>query len=226
MGRETKILLAILGLLAGVFMGVVSLKLFVPRPPAGTGPDVHVESEPLPLVDPPSLEAPSFETPAMDHDHPYATRSSRFAAPAGAGPQNPVVAPASYEVPAELTAPSADDPSAEPVPSLLPIDPPAVPVMSVPIEPPARSLSPPSDHEPVVTSPPNGPIQGGTYETRDGDSWWSLAEHAYGDGRLYRALYAWNRSLDSRVSLVPGTHLDIPPAAKLGAAWSTLLPTD
>jgi nucleoid-associated protein YgaU len=62
--------------------------------------------------------------------------------------------------------------------------------------------------------------------TRDGDSWWSLAEAAYGDGRLYRALYAWNRSLNERVSLVPGTTLDIPPEAKLGAAWSTLLPTD
>jgi nucleoid-associated protein YgaU len=69
-------------------------------------------------------------------------------------------------------------------------------------------------------------VPGDTYVTREGDSWWSLAEAAYGDGRLYRALYAWNRSLNERVSLVPGTSLDIPPEAKLGAAWSTLLPTD
>ncbi|NBX30334.1 hypothetical protein EBR04_07830 [bacterium] len=39
MGRETKILLGLLGLLAGVFVGVLSMKLFVPRPPDGAGPD-------------------------------------------------------------------------------------------------------------------------------------------------------------------------------------------
>jgi len=229
MGRETKILLAILGLLAGVLMGVVSLKLFVPRPPAGTGPDVDMASEPLPLVDPPSLEAPAFDPPAVAHDDPYATRSSRFASPASpaeAQPKNPFVAPASYEAADDVSAPSVDDTSAAPVSSLLPIDPPPVAVMPMPIELPARSLSPPSDHEPVVTSPSSGPVQGGTYVTRERDSWWSLAEQAYGDGRLYRALYAWNRSLEPRVSLVPGTRLDIPAAAQLGAAWSTLLPTD
>jgi nucleoid-associated protein YgaU len=59
-----------------------------------------------------------------------------------------------------------------------------------------------------------------------GDSWWSLAERAYGDGRLYRALFAWNRMIDPRVSLVPGTRLEIPPAAKLGASWPGLLPRD
>jgi hypothetical protein len=41
MGRETRILLGLLGLLAGLFVGVLSLKLLVPRPPAGAGPDVH-----------------------------------------------------------------------------------------------------------------------------------------------------------------------------------------
>jgi nucleoid-associated protein YgaU len=61
---------------------------------------------------------------------------------------------------------------------------------------------------------------------RDGDSWWSLAERAYGDGRLYRALFAWNRTIDPRVSLTPGTRLEIPPAATLRTAWPALLPRD
>ena len=35
------------------------------------------------------------------------------------------------------------------------------------------------------------PVPGETYVTQPGDSWWSLAERAYGDGRLYRAIFAW-----------------------------------
>lgn len=153
MGRETKILLAILGLLAGVFMGVVSLKLFIPRPPAGTGPDVHVESEPLPLVDPPSLEAPSFEPPAVATGDPYAARSSRFASPAApveALPRDPFVAPASYEATDDvsvhdvstegLIAESVDAPPTESAAPLIPIEPPPVASMPEPIEPPPPCL--------------------------------------------------------------------------------------
>ena len=44
-------------------------------------------------------------------------------------------------------------------------------------------------------------------------------------GRLYRALYAWNRTLDPRVALLPGTRLDIPPVERLTAAWPGLVPT-
>ena len=64
MGRETKYLLALLGLLAGVFFGVVSLKLFVPRPPAGAGPDVHGDiatTEAQALVEP--VAAPRWVAP-------------------------------------------------------------------------------------------------------------------------------------------------------------------
>ena len=44
MGRESRFMLALLGLLAGVFVAALSLKLFVPRPPRGTGPDIHMTS--------------------------------------------------------------------------------------------------------------------------------------------------------------------------------------
>jgi hypothetical protein len=53
-----------------------------------------------------------------------------------------------------------------------------------------------------------------------------VAQQSYGDGRLYRALFAWNRTLDRRVSLAPGTRLEIPPASKLKAAWAKLVPAE
>jgi hypothetical protein len=56
--REKTILLAMLGTLAGAFVGVLSMKLLVPRPPNGAGPDIHLESAGdggLDLVEPPAL---------------------------------------------------------------------------------------------------------------------------------------------------------------------------
>jgi 5'-nucleotidase len=204
MGRETKILLALLGLLVGVFLGVVSIKLFVPRPPAGAGPDVHADIatiEAQTLVEPPELgppPAPATEiapTPPPPPvaanpptDDPYAGHTSRFGGdgPATEVPRDPFVTPASF---------AAEEPEAQPpAPELLP--------------------------------PPVPSAAGDTYVARDGDSWWSLAERAYGDGRLYRALFAWNRTIDPRVSLTPGTRLEIPPAATLRTAWPALLPRD
>ena len=67
MGRETKILLALLATLAGVFLGVLSMKLLVPRPPIGAGPDVHIDvadTEHHQLVDPPSPSPPAFSPAA------------------------------------------------------------------------------------------------------------------------------------------------------------------
>ena len=62
MGRETKILLGLLAVLAGVFLGVLAVKLLVPRPPAGAGPDIRTEvavARPIELVEPPALDPPS-----------------------------------------------------------------------------------------------------------------------------------------------------------------------
>jgi len=253
MGRETKILLTLLGLLAGVFVGVVALKLFVPRPPAGTGPDIHATlaaSEPVPLVEP-----PAFEPPASPRAEDYAGRSSRFGGgpPPAAAPGDLLVTPVSYEPPApaaselpvavEPAATRAAPPSrfAQPPADLGPpprfdappprfdppaeLPPPSDPDFSLPATLPAGAGFSPGPAVPRAVDR-SGPLPGGGYLTRAGDSWWSLAEQAYGDGRLYRALFAWNRTLDPRVSLVPGTRLEIPPAAQLGAAWPALLPTD
>jgi nucleoid-associated protein YgaU len=76
---------------------------------------------------------------------------------------------------------------------------------------------------PAAFEPP--PTPGSAYIARPGDSWWSLAEKVYGDGRLYRAVFAWNRALDPRVSLVAGTAIELPPRDRLEAAWPALMPT-
>ncbi len=253
MGRETKFLLALLGLLAGVFVGVVSLKLFVPRPPDGVGPDVHTDvAEAQDLVEPPALDPPPIrgEPP---RDDPYAGRSSRFSGdgPADPAPRDPFVVPASFD--ADLPRPLAAEEDLLPPPppaasEPLPLDSPAAAEpASAATTPPIRT-APLSDPPPVLASPPEqplpeptpvvdtpsapsaasalGPVPGDAYVTRPGDTWWSIAERAYGDGRLYRGLFAWNRAVDPRVTLAAGTRLEIPPVARLAAAWPTLVPRD
>jgi 5'-nucleotidase/UDP-sugar diphosphatase len=206
MGREKTILLGFLGLLAGVFVGVLSLKLLVPRPPTGTGPDIRPEvavATAQQRVDPPAPSAHGWDfaaAPPLVADAPAAVaadatteppRSSRFAAPAAAAPvAAPPVALARTD---EVVAPVSWQQSE-----------PAVGTVADPVRP-AQLL-------PVA----------GAYVVQAGDSWWDLADRAYGDGRLYRALFAWNRSRDPRVTLAPGTRLDVPPLDRLQATWPRL----
>lgn len=211
MGRETKLLLGLLATLLGVFLGVLSMKLLVPRPPAGTGPDVHADlaaTEPQELVEPPRFEEPlapasqaefvetaaapprlhepspprRFDTAAVARD-PFVTRSSF----------TPQAVPAADPTPATAQPTAMFEPSA-----------------------------PGAGVRGTASGIP--PVAGSAYVAREGDSWWSLAENVYGDGRLYRALFAWNRTVDPRVSLVPGTSLELPPLHRLQAAWPALMP--
>lgn len=208
MGRETKILLGLLATLAGIFLGVLSMKLLVPRPPEGAGPDVHADvavTESHDLVEPPQLvpDEPPAVSPAVEIG---ATPSRRFAA-ADSGPENaplpvardPFVAPASLEAGDLPVAVGNSIPPATMPPAA------------------AASFSATQEHSPTV---------GSVYVTRPGDSWWSVAERSYGDGRCYRALFAWNRAIDPRISLVPGTSIEIPPTERLQAAWPALLPRE
>ena len=220
MGRETKLLLGLLATLLGVFMGVLSMKLLVPRPPEGAGPDVHADvaaAETQDLVDPPQLAA-GDELPAAPATTSLVSSAeldqsqSRFAprtVPAAPLPdRDPFVAPASLTQPADDMPPAPPDRPAETSPPQPTSD--SFPARFEPAPP--RASEPP----PLAASP--------TYVTRPGDSWWSLAERSYGDGRLYRALFAWNRAVDPRISLVPGTSIEIPPAERLQAAWPGLHP--
>jgi 5'-nucleotidase len=198
MGRETKILLGLLATLAGVFMGVLSMKLLVPRPPEGAGPDVHADvavTEPHDLVDPPALDAVDAVDPSVTSTVVIAPPPEEFAPP----PQRRFAPTAIHAVEAAPT------PTQDPFVTTASLEQPA--------EPPAAALA---------AEPQASPA---SYVARPGDSWWSLAERAYGDGRLYRALFAWNRAIDPRVSLVPGTSIEVPPPARLQAAWPALLPS-
>lgn len=247
MGRETRILLGLLGLLAGVFVGVLSMKLFVPRPPAGTGPDVHADiaaTEPHDLVEPPRFgmrasdfaaappfsSAPPLATAAADpHEIPAtppASAGSRFTFESRTPPA------VRADEPGESTGPRRD-----PFVAATSFEtPPAADASADAETPPRRSrfaagAAEPSHQrsvEPSLITPPAalGPMAGAGYVVQEGDSWWSVAERAYGDGRLYRALFAWNRQLSPRVTLAPGTPLEIPSRSRLAVAWPRFMPQD
>ena len=215
MGRETKFLLAVLGVLGGAFVGVLSMKLLVPRPPAGAGPDVDPQEQIVAthdIVEPPALESRATTSAFTANRDPFVARTA-FAEPAATEP-------------AEAAEPPDFVADAPPAATLDP--PPATPP-----EEPADLLPPPAFAAPATRQlmpreasiPPTSTASiAGAHVTAPGDTWWSIAERAYGDGRLYRALYAWNRRLDPRVSTAPGTRLEVPPQPKLAAAWPRLMP--
>ena len=268
MGRESRFMLALLGLLAGVFVAALSLKLFVPRPPRGTGPDIHMTSStastaivPPPDLSPSPVAAAPWAVPPDD----ATPAPSRFAAPEEPSPSPwasptegeqstsaPLTvlpsdeAPALAAIPSEAfpsTADETDRPLATASAATLVSNQVAATTeaTTAPWQPqansafeavatagtldrtsdaPAFSPSPVSPPAPAVTPiVPNQP-----YRVVGGDSWWDIAERAYGDGRLYRSLFAWNRALDPRVSLAAGTVLEIPPADRLELAWPHLMP--
>ena len=243
MGRETKILLALLATLAGVFLGVLSMKLLVPRPPVGAGPDVHIDvatAESHELVDPPSLSppapVPAAAEPTVDEAGPPAP--SRYADREFA-PDSGDLLPPPMPVDAPIAAPPMNMPQTAARNDDRPISPQAAP--SMPAAAPRRDpfvapaglqmpiAEPPIKQPPIAERvPPGEPMSAAAaaYVTNPGDSWWALAERAYGDGRLYRALFAWNRVIDPRVSLAPGTRLEIPPRSRLEAAWPKLMPAE
>jgi 5'-nucleotidase / UDP-sugar diphosphatase len=243
MGRETKILLALLATLAGVFLGVLSMKLLVPRPPVGAGPDVHIDvatAESHELVEPPSLSptvlVPTATEPSVDEAGP--PPPSRYAEREFTPDSGDLLPP-----PMPADAPSGTPPANMPQTAARheerPLSPPAAP--DIPAAPPRRDpfvapaglqmpiMQPPITQAPVAEPvPPAEPMSAAAaaYVTNPGDSWWDLAERAYGDGRLYRALFAWNRVINPRVSLAPGTRLEIPPRTRLEAAWPKLMPAE
>ncbi|MFN9368806.1 MAG: LysM peptidoglycan-binding domain-containing protein [Planctomycetia bacterium] len=241
MGREAKLLLALLGLLGGVFCGVLSMKLFVHRPPAGAGPDVRgslaADTEPAahrwPATERFALSAAAFAAaPPMTVAMDAARDSSIDSGEAGvnsapidegrlaAGAEFPANSPARFAGQAENAEQIDRDAFVTAV------------AHEEPAEPTLDGTTMQSRGTRAVTSAvgvePLGPVTpprfDGEYVVQPGDSWWQVAERAYGDGRFYRALFAWNRAADPRVSLTQGTRLEIPPLDRLAAAWPRLVP--
>lgn len=258
MGRETKLLLALLATLVGVFMGVLSMKLLVPRPPVGAGPDVAVDAkgaEPHELVEPPSFSGRKSVAETQISVGAFASAPAHAAPPAAAGlpiesdsppaPLAPVEEPRQSSLQESPPAAVADFAPRDIVTDAVDAAPPAAarypldaPPAAMPAAPPRqdpfvtaashevavaeapRPAAVPSTVDPAVAPAASAPM----HVAAAGDSWWNLAERAYGDGRLYRALYAWNRVINPRVSLTPGTPLEIPPRPRLEAAWPALMP--
>jgi nucleoid-associated protein YgaU len=246
MGRETKLLLALLATLAGVFVGVLSMKLLVARPPAGAGPDVDVAAmESHELVAPPTLSSQSATIPSSTipgdrrrgsgdvvpgNDVAQAAAFDREGADMPPR-RDPFVAATSFEQPSPGAERQSEQPPAAERAAAAVRTPPASA-----FTPPASDIPPPvapaaagrqaiePAGAPAVADVPVAPPETASpsYVTAAGDSWWDLAERAYGDGRLYRALYAWNRVVDPRVTLAPGTRLEIPSRERLEAAWPRL----
>jgi len=264
MGRESRFLLAILGLLAGVFIAALVVRLLSPRPPRGAGPDIQLNAAaavPTPIVSPPDLAPGPRPTPALTPTAgPTATAAAAGGAKSALPLQRPRDLPDLSPVPRAGTQPSAtageprDNPSAAPgqarlvsntepqpgtppgnaappwertEPQPIPRPPAAPPPFS---QPPAAPAAPPPAVNAASSRPPSaGPppvVPGENYRVGPDDSWWSIAERAYGDGRYYRSLFAWNRTVQPRVTLAVGTTLEIPPVSRLQLAWPRLVPVD
>ena len=204
-------------------------------PPRRSGGSAFAGVSPVPLAaleSPPLIDSP----PAPADDEPAPLRSTAAPRPFPADPlaarpaavplrRDPAVAPAVLENPAATAARSTSRFNAASSPSggtPLPLDR-QVPVLR---SNPPSALPPSPLRSAGLVPPATPPSAAGFHVAREGDSWWSVAQQSYGDGRLYRALFAWNRTLDRRVSLAPGTRLEIPPAAKLKAAWAKLVPAE
>ena len=223
MGREKKMLLALLSVLACAFVGVLLTKLLVPRPPTGAGPDVHAEDSAAKSHD--LVEPPAFSSRGGSESNTsfVESRSRRTTSDFGGGPR---LSNSAGEASAQAASPQFELTKQELTKQELTKQDPFVRPAALEQPLPAATL----DAVPVIPAGPSGPpsrstgvAAGSWYVAAVGDSWWSLAERAYGDGRLYRALFAWNRVLDPRVSLAPGTRLEIPPQSRLESAWPKLV---
>ena len=65
------------------------------------------------------------------------------------------------------------------------------------------------------------------YTVQFGDSFWSIAQSVYDEGRLYRALYEYNRStIGNYENLTPGATLNTPSRTELEKLFPELCPRD
>ncbi|MGY8748714.1 MAG: hypothetical protein ACKVHR_11765 [Pirellulales bacterium] len=58
-----------------------------------------------------------------------------------------------------------------------------------------------------------------TYKTQTGDTYWSVSEKAYQDGRYFRALFRYNQSMHADYELIPGLELITPAKSELEERW-------
>ncbi len=260
MGRESKFLLSLLGLLAGIFVTALALRLLIPRPPEGTGPDIHTitfnpfsetvsppELTPRPENNSPQQETivsnleqkqPRFPNIEASFEPSYVqTQTNELPLPAIKLNTAPTLKPVNKPLPPDAQDPDADkfpnvehqtaapwhtEEAVQPVPEVSTKSVVSVNSQVAPQPLPSANSLPQTS----ATKPPKTLSPGMLYDVQEGDSWWQLAESAYGDGRYYRSLFAWNKTLHPRVSLSPGTVLEIPQMNQLQLAWPRLIPSE
>ena len=62
-------------------------------------------------------------------------------------------------------------------------------------------------------------------EISENDTFWTLAQNRYGDGRLFRALHEWNKHLLDELEEIPiGVHVELPSEAELVKRFPDLCP--
>lgn len=239
MGRETKILLGLLGSLCGVLVISLIGKLTIVRPPDGAGVDV-LPPEPSAVghitVDPPDYRRDG-EIRAIGQDDQRIASLHSKTFPEGirlTGAEQPtetVVEPSGDESPGssrlvdDMTS-TAEAPVSVMERQTTSVD--SVLPLAEPTDDGGESLTtvdPPVERVDPIRSRPSIRV-GSAVVVADGDTWWNIAERAYGDGRWYRPLYAWNKKLDPRLALKSGTRIVVPTVNELEAAWSPIIPRE
>jgi nucleoid-associated protein YgaU len=80
------------------------------------------------------------------------------------------------------------------------------------------------DSVPAFKAPTRG---SSIYVSKPGDSFWSIATAQYGDGRLFDALFCWNRGRVKNFEDLPvETRLEIPAKIELVRRWPERCPQD
>lgn len=81
--------------------------------------------------------------------------------------------------------------------------------------------------QPVETTKQSNSELRGKYIIQDGDNFWSIAQKQYKDGRYFRALFEFNRSVVPDYEILkPGTQLEIPDLETLQRQLPELCPRD
>lgn len=182
-----------------------------PSEPAAVPPRVPERTQPPPEM----VRTPKPQPPEPQTFTPPAEASPVVEQPTVAAPPQPMRTP--VEQPPVRMATPADRPSPPQQP----------PYRSVP----ARPEAPQPDRyagenrmpqPPQPSQPPQTPDE---YEVRPNDTYWGIAEFAYGQGGYHRALRTYNQTHGSvGLLLHVGDRLVIPPAEKLHELYPSLVP--
>jgi hypothetical protein len=189
------------------FKPLVSVPEFEPNPaPKVEPPQLETSNEFKPLVVDKKLPSASLATPMADTSEPKIS-IEQLKLPKLPPPDRP--APFTLEP----FKPKADPSTAKPATIYSPKQSTAV---SVDVEPkPTDSLVKTVSYE--VT----------TWKVKKGDSYWSIAQSQYGDGRFFRALYEQNRRVvPGFEDLSEGVELEIPSEAELIRDFPDFCPAD